>query len=61
MKFTNPITKMINIIYNRWLYRLVNITFRMVVKKFFRLFDHKFGVAVEVFPNLASKVVAGRF
>ncbi len=32
-----------------------------MANKFFRFLDHKFGMAVEVFPNFASKVVAGGF
>ena len=61
MIFTIYVVIILNIIYNKGLYRLVNITYGVDVKKFFIFLNHKFGVVVEVFPNFASKVVAGRF
>ena len=60
VRFTNYIITIFNIIYNRGLYRLVNITYRVNVKKFLRFLNHKFGVIIEFCSNLASKVVAGR-
>jgi len=59
--FTKYLIIILNIIYNRWLYGLVNITYRGIVKKFFKFLDHKSGVVFEFCSNFASKVVAGRF
>ena len=61
MIFTIYVVIILNIIYNKGLYRLVNITYGVDVKKFFIFLNHKFGVIIELCSNLASKVVAGRF
>ena len=61
MIFTNLVMKVVNIIYNNGLYRLVNITYRKNVKQFFRLLNHKSGMVFEIGSNLAPKVAAGRF
>ena len=60
MIFTNIIIIIIMDLYNKGLYRLVNITYLADVKKIFGCLDHQSGVVFEFSSNLAAKVTARR-